>query len=43
MPDQSETLEADEFVCAICNRVSREHPKDGLAECEECVEEVERG
>lgn len=32
-----ETLEADEFVCVECGVVAREHPLDGMAECEDCA------
>jgi len=31
-------LEVDQFVCVRCGVVTNEHPNDGMAECEECVE-----
>ena len=36
-------LEADEFVCSACGAISREHDKDGIAECIDCVERAENG
>lgn len=35
-------LEADEFCCVTCGVVSKEHPKDGMTECPDCVEADER-
>ena len=31
-------LEADQFQCVRCGVIANEHPNDGMAECEECVE-----
>lgn len=31
------TLEADEFICVACGRVTKEHPLDGMGECMDCL------
>lgn len=41
-PDPHSTLEANEFVCVTCGAVSREHDRDGMSECVDCVEADDR-
>lgn len=40
MPDRE--LDPGEFHCVNCGAISGPHPKDGMAECAQCVDEAEQ-